>query len=126
VEDVETQGDVITAYVQQAIAVEDAGTELPPPPEEELAPELVERLADDPELAASFDELTPGRQREYNLHVSGAKLSRPRERRVDEVVAAHPRGQGLASPLKAVHGRSRPPHEERRAQSEPPRPADDA
>lgn len=95
VEDVETQADVVTAYVEQAIAVEEAGTEVPPRPEEELAPQLAGRLAGDPELAASFDGLTPGRQREYNLHVSGAKQASTRERRVDRIVARILEGKGL-------------------------------
>jgi uncharacterized protein YdeI (YjbR/CyaY-like superfamily) len=95
VEDVETHGDVVTAYVEEAIAVEDAGTEVPPRPEEELALELAERLAADPELAASFDELTPGRQREYNLHVSGANQSSTRERRVDRIAPRILEGKGL-------------------------------
>jgi uncharacterized protein YdeI (YjbR/CyaY-like superfamily) len=95
VEDVEAHRDVVTAYVKAAIAVEDAGTEVPPRPEEELAPELAERLAEDPELADSFDELTPGRQREYNLHVSGAKQSSTRERRVDAIVPRILEGKGL-------------------------------
>lgn len=95
VEDVETHADVVTTYVEEAIAVEEAGTEVPPRPEEELAPELAERLAEDPELAESFDELTPGRQREYNLHVSGAKQSSTRERRVDRIAPRILEGRGL-------------------------------
>jgi uncharacterized protein YdeI (YjbR/CyaY-like superfamily) len=95
VEDVETHADVISAYVEEAIAVEASGIDVPPRPEEELAPELAERLAEDPELAESFDELTPGRQREYNLHVSGAKLSSTRERRVDRIVPRILEGKGL-------------------------------
>ena len=95
VEDVEAHRDVVTAYVEAAIAVEDAGTEVPPRPEEELAPELAERLAEDPELADFFDELTPGRQREYNLHVSGAKQSSTRERRVEAIVPRILEGKGL-------------------------------
>jgi uncharacterized protein YdeI (YjbR/CyaY-like superfamily) len=95
VEDVETQADVITAYVEQAIAVEEAGTELPSRPEEELAPQLAERLAEDPELAEAFDRLTPGRQRAYNLHVSRAKQPSTRERRVDEIAPRILEGKGL-------------------------------
>ncbi len=95
VEDVERHGETVTACVEEAMAVEDAGTEVPPRPEEELAPELAERLAQDPELAASFDELTPGRQRAYNLHVSGAKQSSTRERRVDKIVPRIREGKGL-------------------------------
>ncbi len=95
VEDVERHADVVTAYVSQAIAVEAAATELPPRPEEELAKELQERLAGDPDLSVAFDGLTPGRQREYNLHVSGAKQVSTRERRVDTIVPRILDGKGL-------------------------------
>lgn len=95
VEDVATHAAVVTAYAEKAIAVEDAGTDVPPRPEEELAPELAERLAEDPEFARSFHELTPGRQREYNLHVSGAKQASTRERRVDKIVPRILEGKGL-------------------------------
>lgn len=95
VQDVETHADVVTAYVQEAIAAEEAGTEVPPRPDEELPEELAERLAQDPELAAAFDELTPGRQRGYNLHVSEAKQSSTRKRRVEKVVPRILEGKGL-------------------------------
>jgi uncharacterized protein YdeI (YjbR/CyaY-like superfamily) len=95
VEDVEHHAEVVTAYVAEAIALEQAGTALPPRPEEELADELQERLAGDPELAAAFDELTPGRQRAYNLHVSGAKQASTRERRVDDITPRILDGKGL-------------------------------
>ena len=95
VEDVQRRADVVTAYVSEAIAVEEAGTALPPRPEEDLADELEERLAGDPELAAAFDDLTPGRQREYNLHVSDAKQASTRGRRVDKIVPRILDGKGL-------------------------------
>ena len=95
VEDIRHRAHVVTAYVSEAIAVEQAGTALPPRPEEELADELQERLDGDPDLAAAFDELTPGRRREYNLHVSGAKQADTRERRVDKIVPRILDGKGL-------------------------------
>lgn len=95
VADVEAHADAVASCVAQAIAVEEAGTEVPPRPEEELAPELAERLADDAALARAFDELTPGRQRAYNLHVSDAKQSSTRERRVDRIVPRILEGKGL-------------------------------
>jgi uncharacterized protein YdeI (YjbR/CyaY-like superfamily) len=94
-DDVERRSDVVTAYVREAIAHEQAGTELPARPDDELAPELVDRLASDVELAEAFENLTPGRQREYNLHVSDAKQSDTRERRVDKVVPRILSGKGL-------------------------------
>jgi uncharacterized protein YdeI (YjbR/CyaY-like superfamily) len=95
VDDVRARAEVVTAYVRQAIAIEQAGTPLPPRPELDLADELQERLAGDPELAAAFDELTPGRQREYHLHVAGAKQAGTRERRVDAIVPRILEGRGL-------------------------------
>jgi uncharacterized protein YdeI (YjbR/CyaY-like superfamily) len=95
VDDVRRCADVVRSYVAEAIAVEKAGTALPPRPEEDLAGELQERLAGDPELADAFDDLTPGRQREYNLHVSGAKQASTRERRVDNIVPRILDGKGL-------------------------------
>ena len=94
-DDVEAQADAIGRYLAEAIEHERAGTELPPRPEEELADELAERLAGDDDLAAAFEELTPGRRREYNLHVSGAKRTETRERRVDEAVPRIMAGKGL-------------------------------
>ncbi len=95
VDDVERCAEVVTGYVSAAIAVEMAGTALPPRPEQDLADELQQRLAGDPELAAAFDDLTPGRQREYNLHVSGAKQVATRERRVASIVSRILDGKGL-------------------------------
>lgn len=95
VEEVEGRADLVVALLEQAIAVEEAGTAVPPRPEEDLAPELAERLAQDPELARSFEELTPGRRRAYNLHVAGAKQASTRERRVDGIVPRILEGRGL-------------------------------
>ncbi len=61
----------------------------------ELVDELRNRLDGDPELAAAFASLTPGRQREYNFHISGAKQAATRERRIDRCVPKILAGQGL-------------------------------
>ncbi|WP_300345698.1 YdeI/OmpD-associated family protein [Nesterenkonia sp.] len=95
VEDVQKNAETVTAYVGQAIAHEVEGTEVPPRQEEEMAPELGERLAEDDELAAAFDKLTPGRQRAYNLHVSGAKRSATRRQRVEKIAPRILEGKGL-------------------------------
>jgi uncharacterized protein YdeI (YjbR/CyaY-like superfamily) len=95
IEEVEALSGVVTAYVREAVAHERTGTELPARAEEELAPELVDRLASDDQLAEAFDSLTPGRQREYNLHVSDAKQSSTRERRVDNIAPRILSGKGL-------------------------------
>ena len=93
--DVEALGEVLQTYVDEAIHHARVGTELPPRPDEALAPELQERLADNDALAEAFNELTPGRQREYNLHISDAKQSATRHRRIDKVVSRILDGKGL-------------------------------
>lgn len=95
VADVDRLAATIAAYVEDAIAVEDAGLEVGPAPEPELAAELRDRLDADPELRAAFDELTPGRRREYHLHISGAKRSETRASRVDACVPRILAGKGL-------------------------------
>ena len=93
--DIESMGSVIESYVKEAIHHARAGTELPSRPAEELAIELVERVGEDDELAEAFNELTPGRQREYNLYISGAKQVETRKRRIDKVAPRILAGKGL-------------------------------
>lgn len=95
VAEIEDLAGTIGSYVADAIAVEAAGLEVGPAPELELAPELAERLAADPALAAAFDALTPGRQREYNLHISEAKQATTREARIDKHVDKILAGKGM-------------------------------
>jgi uncharacterized protein YdeI (YjbR/CyaY-like superfamily) len=92
---VQEQADIIGDYVVAAIAVEDAGLSVGPAPELELVDELTERLAADPDLAAAFEGLTPGRQREYNLHIADAKQAKTREARIDKYVPQILAGKGM-------------------------------
>jgi uncharacterized protein YdeI (YjbR/CyaY-like superfamily) len=94
-EAVESAAPAIRALVAQAIAVEEAGLDAGPAPEEELAPELQERLDSDAALAAAFGALTPGRRREYNLHISGAKRPETRASRLDRCVPIIMAGKGM-------------------------------
>jgi len=84
----------IAAYVDLAIEAEEAGL-APEPVELELVAELQDRLDADDELAEAFFELTPGRRREYNLHIGGAKKSETRASRVDACVPRILAGKGL-------------------------------
>lgn len=95
VADVERGAEVLRGYVQQAIAVEDAGLEVAPAPEVELVAELADRLADDPALRAAFEGLTPGRRREYNLHIASAKQASTRAARVEKLAPQILAGKGL-------------------------------
>lgn len=95
VDEIERSADIIRALIASAIDVEERGLEVGPAPEPDLSPELRARLAADEALQAAFDELTPGRRREYHLYVSGAKQSSTRESRVDTIAPRILAGKGL-------------------------------
>ena len=95
VHDVSRLADAVLALVDSAVAVEEAGLEVGPAPEPELVEELRRRLDGDPALRSAFEDLTPGRQREYNLHVGGAKQATTREARIDRHVQRILEGKGL-------------------------------
>ena len=95
VDDVTRRADTITTYVREAIAVEEAGLDVGPAPEPDLAPELSERLDRDPAFRIAFEALTPGRQREYNLYFSGAKQAATRASRVEKYARKILDGKGF-------------------------------
>ncbi|HSP01942.1 MAG TPA: YdeI/OmpD-associated family protein [Acidimicrobiales bacterium] len=94
VDEVRASAGTIEAYVAEAVAVEEAGLEVPAA-EVELVDELQGRLDEDPGLKEAFESLTPGRQREYNLHIGAAKQSKTRVARVDRCVERILSGRGL-------------------------------
>ncbi len=95
VDDVTRLAPTIEAYVDQAIAVEEAGLEVEPAPELVLVEELQDRLDRDPAFRAAFQSLTPGRRREYNLYFAGAKQSKTRIARIEKYAGKILAGQGL-------------------------------
>ena len=65
------------------------------PREPEPAEELRERLERDAPFRAAFAALTPGRRREYHMHVSGATRGSTRAARVERLVPRVLAGKGL-------------------------------
>jgi uncharacterized protein YdeI (YjbR/CyaY-like superfamily) len=86
----------LKAYLQEAIEVEKAGwkVEFKKNPEP-MAKELRNKLDQTPTLKKAFTALTPGRQRAYNLFVSGAKQSETRTSRVEKCMPRILCGKGL-------------------------------
>lgn len=73
-----------------------AGTRPPRETDEpDLPAELVEALASDPELAAAFRKLTPGRKRSYVLNLSAAKAPATRAARIARFRAGILAGKGV-------------------------------
>lgn len=95
VADVKRLSKTVQSYVAAAIALEDAGLEVGPAPEVVFASELQARLDRDPKFRAAFEALTPGRQREYNLHISDAKQPATREGRVEKCAPKILAGKGF-------------------------------
>lgn len=88
---------VLRAYIQQAIAVEQAGTKVPLKKTAEFAmpDEFKVALKQMPELKKAFNALTPGRQRGYLLFFSAAKQAKTREARIEKNVERILAGKGL-------------------------------
>jgi uncharacterized protein YdeI (YjbR/CyaY-like superfamily) len=94
--EVARDADQLRAFVGQAIAAEDAGVTVPFPKDDlEWPEELIARLEADVALAEAFAALTPGRQRGYVLHVSGAKQAKTRNARIDKHAPRILAGKGL-------------------------------
>ena len=88
---------VIRSYIFEAVEVEKAGLEVPmkKTSDFEMAEEFREKLDAMPELKEAFESLTPGRQRGYLLHFSGAKQSKTRTSRVEKCIPDILEGKGL-------------------------------
>jgi uncharacterized protein YdeI (YjbR/CyaY-like superfamily) len=88
---------VLASYVKQAIAVEKAGltVEFGARRELELPEELTQILKRDRKLAKAFDSLTPGRQRAYVIHFTGAKKSETRTARIEKCIPQILAGKGM-------------------------------
>jgi len=84
--DINKQKAAIKNYLIEAIAVGKSGArvEMKNTAEFDVPEEFLKRLEDDPKLAEAFHALTPGRQRGYLLHFSGAKQSATRAARVEK------------------------------------------
>ena len=87
----------VSSYVEQAIAVEKAGLEVSftARDELELPEELIQAMADDPDLDAAFWSLTPGRRRGYVLHFEGAKRAKTRIARIERCAPKILEGKGF-------------------------------
>jgi uncharacterized protein YdeI (YjbR/CyaY-like superfamily) len=84
------------AFIAQAMELERSGVKIAPAATAEAMPEeLAARLAEDPELARAYEALTPGRRRSHVIHVSGAKQSETRARRVDRCAEDILAGRGF-------------------------------
>ncbi|MEX0362370.1 YdeI/OmpD-associated family protein [Flagellimonas sp.] len=87
----------IKAYIFEAMEVEKSGAEvkMKKTSEFDVPEELQEKFNEDPDFETAFKKLTPGRQRGYLLHFSGAKQSKTRESRIEKCIPKIFKGKGL-------------------------------
>lgn len=96
-EEIEDQKAIIQKYLEEAVRVEKEGlkVEYKNTSEFEMPEELEEKLNVDPEFKEAFEALTPGRQRGYILHFSGAKQSKTRMDRIERCTPKIFEGKGF-------------------------------
>ncbi|MDX1641237.1 MAG: YdeI/OmpD-associated family protein [Balneolaceae bacterium] len=88
---------IIKSFIHEAIDVEKKGLKVPEKKKKEpdYPEEFQQKLDENPALKEAFDALTPGRQRGYLFHFSGAKQSKTRMRRVEKYIPKILDGKGL-------------------------------
>jgi len=95
--EVKTSAAVIKKYLNEAIAVEESGAQLPmkKAADFEIPAEIVKILKKSTGLLPAFKKLTPGRQRAYILHFTSAKQEATRISRIEKVTPKILAGKGL-------------------------------
>lgn len=86
----------IQDYIKEAITIEDSGQKIKAQKKPQVLPEeLKKAFAKNNRLKTAFNSLTPGRQRAYILHFSGAKQSATRQSRIEKCKSRILEGKGL-------------------------------
>ena len=97
VRDILAKESILKAYIFEAIEVEKAGLKVPMPAKDalELPEELELFFAENSDLKAAFEALTPGRQRGYVLHFSAPKQASTRISRIEKCIPKILEGKGF-------------------------------
>ena len=96
VEEIAAKTSTIKAYLREAMAAAKAGLKVETKPRElPLPDELKDKFRKDPKFKRAFEALTPGRQRGYLFHFTGAKQSATRTARIERAMPAIFEGRGF-------------------------------
>src|SRR6201986_491733 len=91
-----TKDATTKAYLREAVAFAKAGKKVETKLRElPLPDELKAKFRKDPKFKRAFEALTPGRQRGYLFHFTGAKQSATRTARIEKAAAAIFEGRGF-------------------------------
>lgn len=88
---------VVKDFLKQAIANQKAGkeVEIDTKRDARIPSFLEDAFSKDEELKSHFEELTPGRQREYAEHIATAKQEATKKRRLAKIIPMIKKGVGL-------------------------------
>ena len=97
IKEIEKQSKIIKSYIKEAIALEKNGLKYIVESKAEPIPvvELQQIFKKDAALKKAFESLTPGRQRGYLIHFSGAKQSETRIARIQKQASKILCGKGM-------------------------------
>jgi uncharacterized protein YdeI (YjbR/CyaY-like superfamily) len=97
VREIADKKSTLKAYILEAIEVEKAGLQVTykQTSEFKMPEEFQTKLDANPALKKAFHALTPGRQRGYLLHFSGAKQPKTRASRIEKWIPQILKGKGL-------------------------------
>lgn len=97
----EIDAKLVLKYVEEAIQNQKDGKELKPEKKKlEIPSELDEALKVDKNLSASFQSLSPGKQREYADYINQAKQEKTKLARLDKITPMIISGAGLHDKYK--------------------------
>lgn len=96
-EELKRLSSTLKSYIQEAITLEKSGAKVTVPPRGgmEIPEELEEKFEENPGLEEAFYKLTPGRQRGYLIHFTGAKQSATRSSRIEKCISKIFAGKGM-------------------------------
>lgn len=92
--------DQITAWIKEAMSLNERGVKLPPRNSERPKPEVgvpaafADKLAAAPAIKAIFEGKSPSFQKEYNTWIGEAKTDATRDKRIEEALAWIAEGKG--------------------------------
>lgn len=96
VQEIKKLSSTIKAYIKEAIAIEDSGQKVEFKKKPQSVPaELKKIFSKNAKFKKAFDSLTPGRQRAYLMHFSGAKQTATRQSRIEKCRPRILAGKGL-------------------------------
>ncbi|NJW54004.1 YdeI/OmpD-associated family protein [Salinimicrobium oceani] len=89
-------------YVSEAIQNQKEGKEIKPvkAKEVEIPAEISAAFSDDPSFEVAFQNLTPGKQREYCEHIAQAKREATKQSRLEKIIPMVKSGVGLHEKYK--------------------------